>query len=146
MSTDLQELKTILTITNELDAALDYKFNENYPTQHPDGHNITIDLDKGAAVGISILKICVSHKNNDYAFTADLDLNIKEQSEPDYGVYPFHKCLSIKNLTYTPATTIITSTVPINIHKDTNHMGLYTYNDIVDMIMDVINTFRNEDY
>ncbi len=77
-----------------------------------------------------------------YSFNCHLVLKIKDQDDTTQGIRHSADHFTIKKLVYNTDNGVIENTTPLRIYKDRNDVGLHTYEDIAEVIVEVINSIR----
>ena len=142
MSINTTELRTVLDITSHLNETLSRTIDAKFPPHDFESHSLDISITDSAYEGTSILNISVIHTLSQYSFDCRLMLHIKDQDDTTHGIRHSADHLTVRNLMYDIGDNTIEHTAPLRIHKNRNGMGLHTYKDIADMIVEVIDSIR----
>lgn len=142
MSINTSELTTVLDITSHLNETLSRTIDAKFPPHDFESHSLDISITDSAYEGTSLLNISVIHTLSQYSFDCRLMLHIKDQDDTAHGIRHGADHITVRNLIYDIGEHTIKHTAPLRIRKDRNGMGLHTYENIADMIVEVINSIR----
>lgn len=142
MSINTTELRTVLDITSNLNETLSQTIDEKFPPHDLEDHSLDISITDSAYEGTSILNISVIHTLCQYSFDCRLMLKTKDQDDTTHGIRHTADHITVRNLMYDIGNNTIEHTAPLRIRKDHNSAGLHTYEDIANIIVEVINSIR----
>lgn len=137
MTANTTELRTVLDITSYLNKTVYQTINAKFSP-----HTIDISITDSAYEDTSLLNISVINTLSKYSFDCRLMLKIKDQDNTAHGIRHSADHLTVKNLMYSIVDATIEHTTPLRIYKDRNDMGLHTYEDIAEIIVEVISSIR----
>lgn len=143
MTVNTSELHTVLAITSNLNETLSQTIEGKFPSHDLDSHSLDISITDSAYEGTSILNISVIHILYKYSFDCSLMLKIKDQDDTAHGIHHSTDHITIKHLLYDIDDETIENATPLRIRKNRNGASLHTYEDIADMIVEVIDSIRH---